>query len=155
MRFEDLISPDRVACGVRASSKKRVLEQLSELIVAREPGISPAEVFESLVARERLGSTALGKGVAIPHGRLKTGGQTLLAFMRLEEGVDFDAPDGSPVDLLCALIVPPESTEEHLQILAKLSEMFGDEALRGELRKAENAESLYRLLVDWAVAKDR
>ncbi len=154
MQLADLISPERVACGIKASSKKRVLEQLSDLIVRGEPGLSQTEVFESLVSRERLGSTGLGKGVAIPHGRLKTGGHTVVAFIRLDQGVDYDAPDGEPVDLLCAMIVPPESTDEHLQILATLSELFGDTQFRERLRSAADTEALFTLLTEWT-AKDR
>lgn len=154
MHFSDLITPQRVKCDVSASSKKRVLEQLSDLIVAGEPGLAQSEVFESLVARERLGSTGLGKGVAIPHGRLRSGKHAVIAFQSLTEGVDFDSPDGEPVDLLCALVVPAESTEEHLQILALLTEMFSDTELREKVRDTHSDQALYDLLVDWSAARE-
>ena len=147
MQLSDLIQPSRIACGVFCASKKRSLEQLSELIVSNEPELNQMEVFESLIARERLGTTGLGKGIAIPHGRFKAGTKTLAAFAQLKQGVDYDAPDGEPVDLLFALLVPPQSTEEHLQILAQIAEMFRDEKIRERLRHASNAEELYRILV--------
>ncbi len=152
MLISDLISPERVACGIHSASKKRALEYLSLLIARTDPELRQLDVFESLIARERLGSTGLGKGIAIPHGRLKSSDKTVAAFVRLDQGVDYDAPDGEPVDLLCALMVPPESTEEHLQILASLSEMFSDPQMRDKLRHADSAEDIYELLAHWQSA---
>lgn len=149
MLLSSLLDPEHVACHVQSASKKRALEELSQLIVKGEPALSQTEVFECLVARERLGSTGLGKGVAIPHGRLKSGDKTIAAFIQLQDGVDFDSPDGQPVDLLCALLVPPESTEEHLQTLAALTEMFRNEKLREELREAGDDEALLGVLREW------
>jgi len=146
MQLEELLDPERVACSVHSASKKRALEELSHLIVQGDPSLGQTEIFECLVARERLGSTGLGKGVAIPHGRLKSGNKAIAAFLQLDQGVDFDAPDGQPVDLMCALLVPPESTEEHLEILAKLSEMFREPAIREELRTAQKTEDVYKIL---------
>lgn len=152
MHLTQLIAPQRIAFDVRAASKKRVLEQLSVLLVSDEPSLSQTEVFESLVARERLGSTGLGKGIALPHGRMKGLEHPVIACARLAQAVDFDAPDGQPVDIVCALLVPAESTDEHLQILAGLSEMFSDEGLRAQLRAAADPGSLFRVLTDWAQA---
>lgn len=153
MQLSDLITPQRIASELSSGSKKRTLEKLSQLIVANDPDLSQHEVFESLIARERLGSTGLGKGVALPHGRLKESHKTLAAFAQLSEGIDYDAPDNQPVDLCFALLVPPDSTEEHLHILALLSEMLRDEELRDHLRKASSAEELYELLIHWKPAK--
>jgi len=150
MHLTELINPERVRCAVDAASKKRSLEELSHLIADGDAELDSHEVFESLIAREKLGSTGLGKGIAIPHGRLKAADKTLAAFLQLKEGVDFDAPDGQPVDLLCALLVPPESTEEHLEVLAELTELFRDESLRSSLRQAATAEDLHRLLMEHA-----
>ncbi len=149
MQIADLITPERVACDVASASKKRALEHLSELLVNQYPDINAVEVFESLVNRERLGSTGLGKGIALPHGRLKHGDKTIAAFIQLQNSIDFDAPDGQPVDLLFALLVPAESTEEHLEILALLTEMFRDPKLRQALRDCHDPHQLYRLLIDW------
>ncbi len=149
MRISDLITPQRVACNVSSASKKRALERLSELLVNQHPELDPVDVFESLINRERLGSTGLGKGIALPHGRMKQGKQAIAAFMQLRDSVDFDAPDGRPVDLLFALLVPPESSEEHLEILALLSEMFRDPELRDQLRRSHDQQQVYRLLTEW------
>lgn len=143
MNFSELISLNRIATNVECASKKRTLEVLSQLICDNCDNINQNDVFNSLIARERLGSTALGKGIAIPHGRLKSGGgETLAAFVQLKEGIDFDAPDGEPVDLLCALSIPEECSDEHLQVLAYLSEKFSDEAVRKKLRDAQNPQEI-------------
>jgi len=146
MNFTDLISTHRIAVGVECSSKKRALEMLSQLIGDSADNINQNDVFDSLIARERLGGTGLGKGIAIPHGRLKSGSQTLAAFIQLKDGVDFDAPDGIAVDLLCALTVPEECSDEHLQVLAYLSEIFSDENTRNKLRSANDSQEIYSIL---------
>lgn len=149
MQLTELIPPQRIACNVDANSKKRALEQLSELISSGENRITSTEVFDSLINRERLGGTGVGYGVAIPHGRLKNADVTLGALIKLKQAVDFDAIDNQPVDLLFALIVPEESTEEHLQTLAKIAGMFNDEAMRTEMRAAESPQTLYDLVLKW------
>lgn len=153
VELSNFLSPERIACGVTASSKKRALEQLSELIARGESGLSSTEVFDSLLARERLGGTGLGHGVAIPHGRLKNYPTTVGAFITLREAVDFDALDKQPVDLLFALLIPEESTQEHLEILSLLAGMFNDDALREALRDADSTDELYRLMVQWQAAR--
>jgi len=149
MEVSDLIHPECVDYGFSPGSKKRALEKISDLVVAAHPSFTPAEVFESLIARERLGSTGIGHGVAIPHGRLKGDFKPVAAFLRLADSIDFDALDNAPVDLLFALLVPEDSTEEHLEILAKLAAMFSDEEFCQKLRKTDNLEELQRLLSEW------
>lgn len=149
MELNELITPTRIACNIEAHSKKRALELLSELISENEDKISSTDVFDSLLARERLGGTGVGYGVAIPHGRLKNTEHTLGAFIRLKEGIDFDSADHQPVDLIFALLVPEQSTEEHLQVLARLAAMFHDDAIREKLRQADSISSIHHLLVDW------
>ncbi len=146
MRITEIISIDHIACGVETASKKRALELASELMCTNMPSLNQNEIFESLIAREKLGSTGLGKGVAIPHGRLKTGDNTIAAFLQLRNGVDYDAPDGELVDLLCVLMVPAESTDEHLQVLALFSEMFRQDNLRQSLRDSREPEQIYAIL---------
>ena len=147
--INQIISPESIDCNVEALSKKRALERLSELISSSESSLSASEVFESLLARERLGATGLGHGVAIPHGRVKNTDHILGAFIKLKSGVDFDAIDNQPVDLLFALLVPEESTDEHLQVLAALASMFNDESFRETLRHATTPEALLALINDW------
>jgi PTS system nitrogen regulatory IIA component len=149
MRVPDLITVDRIACDSEATSKKRALELVSALIARGETGLGEAEVFDSLLARERLGSTGLGHGVALPHGRVKTSDRTVGAFVRLKSGVDFDAVDREPVDLLFAMLVPEHSTDEHLELLAHLAEMFSDADMRRKLREAADAEAVKSLIDAW------
>lgn len=146
MQIAEILKPERIAVSTEISSKKGVLEELARLIAMDTPDLTQTEVFDSLCARERLGSTGLGHGVAIPHGRLKGGKHTLGAFIQLKDGVDYDAVDQQPVDLLFALLVPEESTDEHLQILARLAEMFSDTDLVRKLRYASSSDRLYELL---------
>lgn len=149
MNIGDLLSPERVAEHADVTSKKRVLELLAEMIAGASPQLSRSEVFESLLNRERLGSTGLGRGVALPHGRLTGIQQTIGAFIRLTAAVNFDAPDDQPVDLLFALIVPEQCTDTHLQMLAQLAEMFGDQHMLKRLRSAQDTPALLTAIRAW------
>lgn len=149
MQLSELLTPGRIACNLSTQSKKRALEKLSELISRGEARVTTNEVFDSLLARERLGGTGIGHGVAIPHGRLKNTEMTIGAFIKLQQAVDFDAIDNQPVDLLFALLVPENSTQEHLQVLASIASMFNEEPVREKLRQAKSAEELYQLISDW------
>lgn len=150
MQFSDIITPERVAAKVSVASKKRALETLGEMFATQSPGdLGAHAIFDSLLARERLGTTAIDHGVAIPHGRISESKETIGAFLQLVEGVDCDAFDHQPVDLMFALLVPEESTEEHLQLLARLAQMFSDTELREKLRSADSSQALYDLLIDW------
>ncbi len=130
-----LLPPANVLPDLAASSKKRLFEQVG-LLFENQHGIARGVVFESLFARERLGSTGLGQGVAIPHGRIKGLKDALGAFVRLSQPVPFDAPDGKPVNLVFALLVPEHATEKHLEILSELAQMFSDRELREALAGA-------------------
>lgn len=152
MQLSEVLSPDRIICGLDVPSKKRALEQVSDLLSHNQTGIAAIDIYNSLLARERLGGTGVGHGVAIPHGRLQNTQQTLGAFIRLKEGIDFDAIDQQPVDLIFALIVPEEATQEHLQTLAQLAKLFNDEQVREKLRAAASATDLYQQLMDAAAS---
>jgi len=143
-----LLPPGNVLLDLPASSKKRLFEQVG-LLFENNQGIARSLVFDSLFARERLGSTGLGQGVAIPHGRIKGLKDALGAFVRLEEPVAFDAPDGKPVNLLFVLLVPEQATEKHLQILSELAQMFSDKALREAMASANDPAALHRIVVSW------
>jgi PTS system nitrogen regulatory IIA component len=149
MRIADILTRERVACNVKARSKKAVLEALANLIASQVPELTSAEVFSSLITRERLGSTGLEHGVAIPHGRIDHSDRAHSAFIYTEEGIDFDAVDNQPVDLFFALLVPSESTDEHLKILAQLAEMFSDDEFLAHLRNCRSPDELYQLLIAW------
>jgi PTS system nitrogen regulatory IIA component len=149
MQLTELLTPDRIDCHAHNGSKKRVLERISAMLAAPEAGLEKNAIFESLFARERLGSTGLGHGVAIPHGRIKECEQTIGALITLEHGIDFDARDNQAVDLLFALLIPENSTDEHLQILAKLAEMFSDRTFVSRLREASDADTLMDEIKNW------
>lgn len=149
MQLTDFLTTDRIACNVDAHSKKRALEELSELISHDQQSISATDIFDCLLSRERLGGTGIGFGVAIPHGRLKDSNHSTAALVQLNNGIDFDAIDNEPVDLLFALVVPEQATEDHLKILALLAAMFKDEELRSHMREAKNPEEIMQLIREW------
>src|SRR5262245_60618732 len=143
-----LLTPAHIALDLEMSSKKRLFEQAG-LLFENLDGIGRSVVFDSLFAREKLGSTGLGQGVAIPHGRIKGLKEALGAFLRLAQGVPFDAPDGNPVTLVFVLLVPEKATGKHLQILSELAQMFSDRALREAMSRAGDADALYQLIAAW------
>lgn len=150
MQLLDIITPGRIATQVHATSRKRALEAVSEIFASHSADTLDAHhVFDSLIARERLGTTAIDHGVAIPHGRIKNTSNTIGAFVQLTDGIDCDAMDRQPVNLMFALLVPEESTEEHLQLLARLAKMFSDADLRERLRTATDSQTLYDMLIQW------
>ncbi len=138
---------ERIGCNVEAASKKRVLEQLGQRLAESVPELTQDLVFDALLERERLGSTGLGKGIALPHARMALVDHAMGAFIKLNEGVDFDAIDGEPVDLAFAMLVPEEATDEHLQMLSTLAHMFSDSAFCTQLRQAESDQELFRLII--------
>lgn len=151
MKLSEILNSDRVVAGATLGSKKKVLEELSKLLAAG--GHLPAEdVFNSLIGREKLGSTGLGHGVAIPHGRMAGVTQSIGAFMRLKHGVDYDAHDGQTVDLVFGLLVPQSATEEHLKHLAAIAEMFSNEAFCAKLRDTADDKALFKLITHYTPA---
>ncbi len=138
----------RIGASYDISSKKRLLEVLGELLATDDPSLSPETVFEHLLERERLGSTGLGHGVALPHARMQGVSEAVGAFVQLREGIGFDAIDDQPVDLAFALLVPEAANETHLQLLSNLASMFSDPQLRESLRRASSAEQILRLLTE-------
>jgi PTS system nitrogen regulatory IIA component len=143
-----LLDASHVVLDLQASSKKRLFEQAG-LLFENHDGIARSQVFESLFARERLGSTGLGKGVAIPHGRIRGLKEALGAFIRLAQPVAFDSPDGAPVVLVFVLLVPEKATEKHLQILSELAQMFSDRGLREALAQTPDAAAALQLVTAW------
>ena len=148
MQIIDLLSRERVRIEARVRSKKHLLEMASEVLAGDDSSADARAIFSSLCARERLGSTGLGHGVAIPHGRM--GARDVAgAFIRLHDGVDFEAPDSERVDLVFALVVPEQCRDEHLRLLAQLAEMFSDEQYRDRLRRAGSSAEVLELLESW------
>ncbi|WP_300615831.1 PTS sugar transporter subunit IIA [Dokdonella sp.] len=143
MPFLDLLSPERVRTGLVARDKAGLIAELSVLLAG---GDDVAVVRDALLARERLGSTGLGHGVAIPHGRSPAIAQARAAFVRLAAPIDFNAADQQPVDLVAALIVPAHFTDQHLKLLAELAELFSNGTITDDLRAAPDADALHDAL---------
>lgn len=152
MKLTEILKPDRVVGGNAVSSKKKALEELSNLLAKDAASLTSQDVFNSLTGREKLGSTGLGHGVAIPHGRVSGIERSVGAFMRLKHPVDYDSHDGNPVDLVFGLLVPQAATETHLKHLAAVAEMFSDEGFCAKLRGADSDQALYSLLSSYAPA---
>ena len=143
-----LLPPQNVLLDLGVSSKKRVFEQAG-LVFENNHHIARSVVFDSLFAREKLGSTGLGQGIAIPHGRIKGLKEALGAMIRMREPIPFDAPDGQPVNLIFVLLVPERATDLHLQILSELAQMFSDKAFRDQLLAATSADAMQQLIAQW------
>ena len=141
-----LLDERRVLAGASIRSKKRLLETLAELLASDQPQLNREAVFDRLLERERLGSTGLGHGVALPHARVAEVTDSIGAFIQLREPVSFDAIDDQPVDLAFALLVPEEANEAHLRLLADLAELFNRQALRQQLHGALDARALLAIL---------
>ncbi len=146
MKLTEILTADRVVNGKTVSSKKKALEELSALLGSGEADIAEAGIFSSLTSRERLGSTGLGHGVAIPHGRLPGIEGSIGAFMRLKQSVEYDAHDGCRVDLIFGLLVPENASDVHLKHLAAIAEMFSDESFCRSLRESPDSAALYQCL---------
>ena len=151
---DGFIVEKRIGCKLEAASKKRVLEQLGQILAESDPALTPDSVFDALLQRERLGSTGMGKGIALPHARMPEVSDAVAAFVQLPEGVDFDAIDGKPVDLAFAMLVPEEATEAHLQLLAILARMFSDQGFCKALREAETSGRILELIQQQAAGID-
>ena len=143
-----LLPPANVLLDLQVSSKKRLFEQVG-LLFENNHGIGRSLVFDSLFAREKLGSTGLGQGIAIPHGRIKGLKDAIGAFVRMKQPIPFDAPDAQNVSLVFVLLVPDRASDLHLQILSELAQMFSDKALRERFMSAQNAAELHQLIADW------
>jgi PTS system nitrogen regulatory IIA component len=144
----EVLGVDDVHLDLDASTKAELLEQLAGLLAGRH-GLSKAQVLESLTARERLGSTGLGHGVAIPHARMYECGMATGVFVRTKAPVPFDAPDGKPVSIFLALVVPKQATQRHLQLLATAAAMFSDRTFRNLLKASADPSAVRGLLMAW------
>ncbi len=143
-----LLPPSNILLDLDVTSKKRLFEQAG-LLFENNQGIARSTVFDSLFAREKLGSTGLGQGIAIPHGRIKGIKEAIGAFLRLKNAVPFDAPDGKPVGVVFVLLVPEQATERHLQILSQLAQMFSDRDMRESLNAVGDAAVLHQKITVW------
>ncbi|KPW29604.1 PTS IIA-like nitrogen-regulatory protein PtsN [Pseudomonas coronafaciens pv. atropurpurea] len=148
IRIENILTVGRSLVNAPGGSKKSVLQEIANLIGREVPTIDTDTVFTSLVAREKLGSTGFGNGIAIPHCRLAACEQPVSAVIHLANPIDFDAIDGAPVDLLFVLLVPQAATDEHLELLRQIASMLDDKDVRKRLRSATSNEALYQVVLD-------
>ncbi len=146
VNFAELLAPARVRVLPTISSKKRALEQLANLLAENDENLETA-IFDRLVQREHLGSTGLGSGIALPHGRLPEVTTALAAFLKLNRPIPFEAPDNQPVDLLFGLVVPDHFTNEHLKIIAHAAELFRQPEFCQALRATTDPQLLFQKLV--------
>ena len=147
MQLDKILTPERCHCGLTGVSKKRILTNISELIAEQNEQLEVDDIFNALMAREQLGSTGLGNGIAIPHCRVSSCQEIIGSLITLDSPVDFDSIDGKPVDILFALIVPEQKTDEHIKTLAGLAELFHDEDFCFTLRNTHDSIDLYNVAV--------
>lgn len=145
MTISALLSPQRIFLNTEISSKKKLLELIATKL-AEETESSQSSIFNGLLDRERLGSTGLGQGFAVPHARLSNLNKTLGCFFRLKNAVNFEAPDNLPVDLVFTIIVPEEATEEHLMILSSLASIFSKSDVCDAIRNAQSSDEVARII---------
>ncbi len=153
MNISQLLSPTATLVCDKISSKKKVLEKISEVMAESING-STKQIFESLLSREKLGTTALGEGVAIPHGRVANCERATAVFMLLETGIDYDAPDKKLVDIIFAIMVPENAHQDHLRHLAKIAELLSNNAIVSQIRHAHSSEALFDIIENAASRSD-
>ena len=151
-RLASILPPAQVLVSVEATSKKRAFEEAG-LLFENLHGLGRALITDSLFARERLGSTGLGHGVAIPHGRIKGLKAPMAAVFRLAQPIGFDAPDEQPVVLLIFLLVPEAATQKHLEILSEIAELLSDAGLREQIKSSTDSAELHALIAGWQSAQ--
>jgi nitrogen PTS system EIIA component len=153
IHFSNILAEETSFACSFMSSKKRALEFVSEVAAKQVESLNQVEINQGLLKRERLGTTAVGHGIAIPHCRIEGLEKPLAILLQLKQGIDFAAPDGEAVDIVIALLVPNESTDEHLQLLAQVAELFGQKNLREKIRRSTNNHELYQTVISWQKQK--
>ena len=148
MKISELLDSKAIVADLQARDKNRALEELADALIASEPSLARDEVIEVLLEREKLGSTGIGDGVAIPHGKLAGIPELMLAFGRSRDGVDFESMDGQPAHLFFLLVAPEESVGVHLKTLARISKLLKDAAVRQKLLDAEDQDAIYQVILD-------
>ena len=147
----DILTIERTQQGAHCTSKKRLLEYVSHFLTQHIEDTSADDIYDRLIAREKLGSTGIGEGIAIPHSRLRQCEDTIGALFLLDEPVDYDSIDRQPVDLVFVLLVPEEATEQHLKTLSMLAELFNTPEFRDQLRNSSDTKSLYNNAISFKV----
>ena len=146
MKITEILAPEMVLPELKGSTKDQVLKELAQGLAAKYPGIKLEDLIAVLSERERLGSTAIGDGIAIPHGKLRGANKIIGAFGRHREGVDFESLDGNPTHIFSVLVAPEDSASLHLKALARVSRLLKDDAFRARLTEAADSAEIYRLI---------
>lgn len=146
MTLQDILTPDCTLCAVSGSSKKRILDKICSVAAEKLDNHDTYELLESLLTREKMGSTGIGNGIAIPHGRLANTKEVVAVLVTTEEPIDFDAIDNRPVDIFVALFVPEDSCQEHLTTLQSIAKIFSDKQICKQARKCQNNQELFELI---------
>ncbi len=145
--ISQILTMERTQLGAHCSSKKKLIEHISQFLATKIEDAQADDIYERLIAREKLGSTGIGEGIAIPHSRLEECDDTVGALFILDEAIDFDSIDRKPVDIVFVMLVPAEANEQHLKTLSMLAQKFSEESYRSQLRAAKNQEELYQLAI--------
>lgn len=146
IQLKDIVNPAQILVNVNVTSKKRALEVLAQAIVVNHEELDDQQIFDEFIERERLGSTGFGNGVAIPHCRIVRCKEPIVAVLKLPSGIDFSAIDEQPVDILIALVVPEQATEDHLQLLKQIAELLSNAEVRTAIRQATEKDVIYQLI---------
>ncbi|KII77618.1 PTS IIA-like nitrogen regulatory protein PtsN [Vibrio renipiscarius] len=147
MQLSEILTLDCTKSAVQCTSKKRALEMISE-IVAEHTGQNSTELFECMLSREKMGSTGIGNGIAIPHARMQSSDKAVAVLLQCESPIEFDAIDNRPVDVLFALLVPDAQCKEHLKTLSCMAERLNDKLVLKQLRKAQSDQELYDIMIN-------
>lgn len=147
MEIKDILTPDSTQCAVQGSSKKRVLETISQIASTYTPDIPPIDILTSLLCREKMGSTGIGDGIAIPHGRLSGLERVIAVLVTTPKGIHFDAIDNKPVDIFFAILVPEEQAQGHLQTLATIAGKLNNKDVVNAIRQAQSNKQLYEAIL--------
>jgi PTS system nitrogen regulatory IIA component len=146
MTLQSILTLDCTQCAVPVSSKKRLLEKICQLASKELSDSNPTDLLDSLLNREKMGSTGIGNGIAIPHGRLNNTDKAIAVFLTTEQAIDFDAIDNKPVDIFICLFVPQNSTQEHLETLQSIAKLFSDRKTAKKVRKCTNQQEMFNLI---------
>ena len=148
MYLKSILSSDCTQCAVLFNSKKRILQYISQLAHQKYPELSAQDILDSLLVREKLGSTGIGNGIALPHGRLKGITKSVAIFLINEKPLNYDAIDNKPVDIFCAVLIPEQQCQEHLSTLSEISKLLSNKSLVKQLRHCESNDTLYELIMN-------
>ena len=146
MQLSEILTTNCTSCDITVSSKKRILEKICQLAASQVTDIEQDELLESLLNREKMGSTGIGNGIAIPHGRLPNANKAIAVLVKTNNAIDFDAIDNRDVDIFIALFVPENSCQEHLDTLQNIAKIFSDKQMVKQVRKCDDNETLYNLV---------